>query len=267
MRPGLTARARCRHGRAGHCPQAFPRAAYGGTWERSRAGGVQSQSPLRFVRNQLGADSSRAGRVGGLAFHFRWSPRSLSGPLGPRQRGGGRGLGPAQGAAERPQPQGFHSFSPGCTGPRFSAAMGAGGKEARQHGCCSADPGPAHCSAPRASLRGEATSLGTKPRNSPSTSKPGLSLRAPVRLPGPPGGLPLFPCCTTVTVAASSAIMKGRQCAGERREPGSAGVTAGGEEPGRPAGSRKSGAGVAALFAVSESAGRGVRVGLGHPRQ
>lgn len=30
--------------------------------------------------------------------------------------------------------------------------------------------------------------------------------------------------------------MKGRQCAGERREPGPAGVTAAGEETGRPAG-------------------------------
>lgn len=44
------------------------------------------------MRDQLGADSSRDGRVGGPAFHFRWSPRSLSGPLGPRERGGGRGL-------------------------------------------------------------------------------------------------------------------------------------------------------------------------------
>lgn len=30
--------------------------------------------------------------MGGPAFHFRWSPRSLSGPQGPRERGGGRGL-------------------------------------------------------------------------------------------------------------------------------------------------------------------------------
>lgn len=172
------------------------------------------------MRDQLGADSSRDGRVGGPAFHFRWSPRSLSGPLGPRERGGGRGLW-------------------GQSEARRSSRCLCGASQASPRaawGCCSAAglrvlPGCTRClglhplTHPPGIAPAEAASLGTKPGN-PHTPppKPGLSLHAPSPAAGPalgpPGGLPLFPCCTTVTVAASSAIMKGRQCAGERREPG-----------------------------------------------
>ncbi|XP_029880469.1 translation initiation factor IF-2-like [Aquila chrysaetos chrysaetos] len=115
----------------GHCLRPFPRAVHRGTWERSRDGCVKS--PLRFVRDQLGADSSRDGRVGGPAFHFRWSPRSLSGPQGPRERDGGRGLGAGSGrggaAAAAAAAAGLSEPVPGRRGAaaaRLPAAAGLG---------------------------------------------------------------------------------------------------------------------------------------------
>lgn len=152
-------------------------------------------------------------------------------------------MGPDQGAAEQPLPRGFPSRSPGSAGPlrrvsprRPGSPSRPGGVRGRARiptsGPCPLPPrntaaraASLGLTAPSASFRGEAASSGTKPG-----TPPGLSLRAPAAgrgaaaaagpALGPPGGLPLFPCCTTVTVAASSAIMKGRQCAGERREPG-----------------------------------------------
>lgn len=174
------------------------------------------------MRDQLGADSSRDGRVGGPAFHFRWSPRSLSGPLGPRERGGGRGLWGQSGArrssrclcgASQAAPRAVWGC---CSTARLGVLPGL-------HSLLGASPPHTptqHRSGGRQPARGQSQEI-PPPTSNP---KPGLSLCAPSPAAGPalgpPGGLPLFPCCTTVTVAASSAIMKGRQCAGERREPG-----------------------------------------------
>lgn len=243
-------------GRAGvgHCLRPFPRAVHRGTWERSRDGGVKS--PLRFVRDQLGADSSRDGRVGGPAFHFRWSPRSLSGPQGPRERDGGRGLGAGsgRGGAAAAAAAGLSEPVPGRRGAaaaRLPAAAGLGSP--RRPGRarrpvrgpyplpprCPADPAAALglTPPPQASFRpARGQNQGTPPpppRALPPCPHPGgrAAGRGAAAGPalGPPGGLPLFPCCTTVTVAASSAIMKGRQCAGERRRAGDEPVTACGD--------------------------------------
>lgn len=137
----------------------------------------------------------------------------------------------------------------GVVGGDFGARAGLGGAAAASAGLHK--PLPGRCGAAAAQpgsgcCRGCTRCLGLAPPHTPtqhrsggrqpaqgqsqeippptSNPKPGLSLCAPSPAAGPalgpPGGLPLFPCCTTVTVAASSAIMKGRQCAGERREPG-----------------------------------------------
>lgn len=130
LRAGLerAARGGARLGQRGgarRCRRPSPRSAHRGTWEQSGDGGVQP--PRRFVRDQLGADSSRGGRVGGPAFHFRWSPRSLSGPQGPRERDGGRGLGAGSGrgggaaAAGLSEPLPGRRVSPPRPGsPRFA---------------------------------------------------------------------------------------------------------------------------------------------------
>lgn len=91
---------------------------------RGNGAGIGVFNLLCFVRNQLGVDSSRDGRVGGPAFHFRWSPRSLSGPQGPRERVGGRGLGAGSGrggaaaAAELSEPMPRRRVSPRLASPR-----------------------------------------------------------------------------------------------------------------------------------------------------
>lgn len=137
----------------------------------------------------------------------------------------------------------------GVVGGDFGARAGLGGAAAASAGlhkplpgrcgAATAQPGSGCCRGctrclglpplkhPPSIAAGGGSQLGDKARKflpPPSTPKPRLSLCAPSPAAGPalgpPGGLPLFPCCTTVTVAASSAIMKGRQCAGERREPG-----------------------------------------------
>lgn len=137
----------------------------------------------------------------------------------------------------------------GVVGGDFGARAGLGGAAAASAGlhkplpgrcgAAAAQPGSGCCRGctrclglpplthPPSIAPGGGSQLGDKARKflpPSSTPKPGLSLCAPSPAAGPalgpPGGLPLFPCCTTVTVAASSAIMKGRQCAGERREPG-----------------------------------------------
>lgn len=159
--------------------------------------------------------------------------------------------GPDQGAAEQPLPRGFPSRSPGSAGPlRRVSPRRPGSPSPRRPGdgrgrarspatgpCplsprCTADPAAALGLTPPSSIiPGGGGQLGDKARNPPPRALPpcpqpggraagrGAAAAAGPEL-GPPGGLPLFPCCTTVTVAASSAIMKGRQCAGERREPG-----------------------------------------------
>lgn len=210
--------------------------------------------------------------MGGLAFHFRWSPRSLSGPLGPRQRGGGRGLGPAQGAAERPQPRGFHSRSPGSAGP-CSLRGGGRGRARSPTGplppACSPDPGPALYVTPRASLRGEAQ-LRDKARQSP----PHLKARA---LPPCPS-----PAARATGRAAPLSLLhychgRSEQCNNERasvrRGAARAGPSRCNSGRGRDGPSRRapkshsSGAGVAALLALSERAVLGEQSGLGHPRK
>lgn len=85
----------------------------------------RSVSP-RLVRDQPGADG---GRVGGPAFRFRWSPRSLSGPQGPRERDGGRGLGAGSGRGGTAAAAGFSERSgaarSGAASPRGGAVPAA----------------------------------------------------------------------------------------------------------------------------------------------
>lgn len=87
---------------------------------RGNGAGMGVFNLLRFVRDQLGVDSSRDGRVGGPAFHFRWSPRSLSGPQGPRERVGGRGLGAGSGRGRAAAAAGLFEPVPGSASPRGS---------------------------------------------------------------------------------------------------------------------------------------------------
>lgn len=67
--------------------------------------------------------------MGGPAFHFRWSPRSLSGPQGPRERDGGRGLGAGSGRGGAAAAAGLSEPVPGRRGAaaaRVPAAAGLG---------------------------------------------------------------------------------------------------------------------------------------------
>lgn len=100
------------------------------------------QSPLRFVRDQLGADSSRDGRVGGPAFRFRWSPRSLSGPQGPRERDGGRGLGAGSGRGGAAAAAGLSEPVPGRRGARGRCGASLRGGGARLAGPGTGGGGP-----------------------------------------------------------------------------------------------------------------------------
>lgn len=137
------------------------------------------------MRDQLGADSSRDGRVGGPAFHFRWSPRSLSGPQGPRERDGGRGHGAGSGRGGAAAAAGLSEPVPGQRGAAAARLPAAAGLTEPARGRAGEGPDPyvgavpaaaraasLGLTAPPASFRGEAASPGTKPGTPPRALPP-----------------------------------------------------------------------------------------------